>query len=229
MNAFLTSRRMLVASALALLIFTGCQSTQMPLPSTFEGSAPLEATYANLPEGQTMTFGAYKAHSFWRIDTEAPRAVGSSDVALMARAGAQRYGFTLRLGDADMWNASCTTKAHRGDHDKTDLIACTLTSPLAQDDAWTLVLKPAADGRMTGVLQHNDEVYEVRGTDQTAAGITSRNQTGYLLGRAGHILACVELANSGRIWLRPSDDVHETTLLAALSATLLVTEDMRTV
>ena len=90
------------------------------------------------------------------------------------------------------------------------------------------MLRPMGDARMAGVLQQGTTTYEVRGTNQTASGILSRSQTGYLLGQTGHVLAAVDVTEEGRVWIRPSDDVRETTLLAAVSTALLVTEDIRT-
>ncbi len=226
MTRFLS--RTLAASAFALAAFTGCQSARMPIPATFEEQAPLAVERAASASDPYLRLGAYTAHNFWRIQAEAPRTLGSSQDALVSSAGAERYGFTLRLGTSDLWDAECSTDAHQNGNTQKDLIACTLTAHGEASDTWTLVLQPMGESRLAGVLQQDDAVYEVRGTDQTIRGLTSRNQTGYLLGQSGSVLAAVDITEGGRVWLRPSSDVRETTLLAAVSAALLVTEDVRT-
>ncbi len=220
--------RTLLASTLALIVLAGCQSTQMPVPATLDANAPLAVIRSDASGDATMKVGAYEAHSFWRIQAETPRTLGAGHDALVSQAGSERYGFTMRLGTTDLWDASCSTNAQRARGGASDLIACTVTAHGQPGDTWTLMLRPMGETRLAGVLQQGDTAYEVRGTNQTASGITSRSQTGYLVGHAGMVLAAVDVTEEGRVWLRPSNDVRETTLLAAVSAALLVTEDIRT-
>lgn len=219
--------RTLTASALALLIFTGCQSAQMPIPADLQSQAPLVAQRGTSADEPALRLGAYEAHSFWRIEAGTPRASGATPEAVSANDEAQRYGFTLRLGDTDLWEASCASKEPRRQATRTDVVSCTLTAHGEADDAWTLVLYPMDESRLAGVLQQDDAVYEVRGTDQAADALLNWKQTGYLLGRTGQILAAVDLSDSGRLWMRTSSDLRETTLLTAASAALLLSEDVR--
>lgn len=219
--------RTFAASALAVLILAGCQSTRMHVPDALEAHPPLAVVRSDDGSTATMKIGAYEAHSFWRIQAEAPRTLGSGAEAVVSNAGSERYGFTLRLGESDLWEASCTTDAQRPNTGVDGLLACTVTAPGQPDDAWTLVLRPMGETRLAGVLQQGDARYEVRGTEQTASGFTARQQTGYYVGQAGHVLAAVDATEDGRVWIRPSTNVRETTLLAAVSAALLVTESVR--
>lgn len=226
MNSTLFLSRALCASALALLTFAGCQSARMPVPAVFESQAPLVAERGTTPGEPVLRLGAYQAHGFWRIEAGSPRASGSGD-ASDASAESQRYGFTLRLGDTDLWQANCSSKEPRQDAVRTDLVSCTLTAHGEASDEWTLVLYPMDDTRLAGMLRQDDAVYEVRGTDQAANALLSWKQTGYLMGQNGRLLAAVDLSDSGRVWMHTSTDVRETTLLTAASAALLLAEDIR--
>ena len=226
MNTFLT--RTLTASALALLILAGCQSARMPIPETFADQTPLLVKRSDTQTDPVLRIGAYEAHSYWRIEAETPRASGTARADRRGPAEAESYGFTLRLGNTDLWEASCTAEALTAGAAPTDRVTCTLTATNRTADAWTLSLKPMTGARLAGVLHQGTESYQVYGTNQTKGGIPAWNQTGFLVGQGEEVMAALDLTEQGRLWMLTSTDVRQTTLLTALSAALIITEDVRT-
>jgi hypothetical protein len=64
----------------------------------------------------------------------------------------------------------------------------------------------------------------VRGTNHNGSGFAEHDQTGYYVGQLGQIVTAIALGEQPEVWIQPCPDVQEATLLAMLSATLLVTD-----
>lgn len=205
------------ASALALLAFalTGCQTSQIAVPGDLTAHQPLAVTHQS--DG-SVSVGAYTTSDFWTVRASAPHAYGEATTA----AGAERYGFTLRLHDAPLWQADCTTDARSGATDD-PLVACTLTSA-ASAAQWTLTMRQSAQGRAGGILQNGTEIYEVRDTHHNGSGFDTDARRGFYFGQMGQIMGAIALGARPEAWIQPRPDAEQASLLAMLSATLIVTD-----
>jgi hypothetical protein len=207
--------RLTLLAAFGGLLLTGCQTSQIVVPERLAEHQPLAV--AHHTDG-SVSVGAYTTSDFWTVRADAPHAYGSA----VTPAGAERYGFTLRLHDAALWEADCTTDA-RTDSSADPLVACTLTSA-ATDASWTLMLRQSKHGRAGGLLQRGTEIYEVRDTHHNGGGFDTRARTGFYFAQMGQIMGAIALGAQPEAWIQPSSDAEQASLLAMLSATLVVTD-----
>ncbi len=202
------------------LLFTGCQTSQIAVPSGLDEHASLAVTHT---ESGDIQMGAYTATDFWNVRADAPHVFGEGVYASTSQSGAERYGFSLTLGDHTLWNADCTKDARITDIAEA-LVACTLSASNDADQQWTLTLRPDTHGALSGVANSGSTKLEVRSTDYNGSGFAEYDQTGYYVGQMGKIVSAIALGSTPEVWIQMSDDVNRTTLLAMLSATLLVTD-----
>ncbi len=213
------TRTALLAFA-GVLLFTGCQTSQIAVPQNLDGHAPIAVIHT--ADGD-IQMGAYTATGFWNVRADAPHAFGDGPRAATSQAGAERYGFALMLGEHTLWNADCTKDAHVAHIDEA-LVACSLTSARDASQTWALTLRPGTDGALSGILNSGDAIYEVRSTDRNGSGFAEHEQTGFYVGEMGQIVSAIALGSNSEVWIQPSADLNRATLLAMLSATLLVTD-----
>lgn len=215
-----TITRAALFAFVGVFLFTGCQTSQIAVPDNLDAHASLAVTHA---ESGDIQMGAYTATDFWNVRADAPQVFGEGLYASTSQPGADRYGFSLTLGDHTLWNADCTKEA-RIPAIAEALVACTLTNTHDTAQKWTLTLRPDAHGALSGVMNSGDARLEVRSTDYNGSGFAEYDQTGFYIGQMGQIVSAVALGSNPEVWIQMSADVNHTTLLAMLSATLLVTD-----
>jgi hypothetical protein len=206
----------------------------MPIPDSLSAAEPMPvAGRQGLRVQQRLQFGPYQAHQVERSWTRG-RERGSTVIVRQVERR-QDYSFRLARDGGDLWSASCRVSLDalrleaggvRISPADDSAIACTLRSLIEGDD-WELKASERWDRPLSGTISRRGETMELVGTNRLQGSWPTGMTTGYQIRSEGEVVAAVEVINRGAVWLGPALELERRDLLAAVSASLLLLEDLR--